>query len=684
MNNVSLPAKLFMWIVLCALIPMVLLTAFYFNVFRTEFLQQGKSHLSYQADKKVKEIESYIDECLADALMLSRALATESVLHKLTPLYRKQTTQSPAYLAQEAKLRPFLNRFQRRGYYDIFIISPAGEIIFSLEHGADFATNIFHGDYADSGLNKVAVRAKNFLQASVSPFEYYGPSFAASAFIAAPVMRDGQFMGVVALQINTDIIQRVTLDVSGSMQSQEVVVASLADDVYSFQAEVKYDESIIIGKELPLASVPKPLHKAMNGERGISIERDYRNVEVIAATRYIPSMNWGLVMKEDLAEAMAVFDHLMWVVVATVLLVVMVVMMVAVWLGRSVAKPLKLMTLATQAMSQGKMDLRVDLPEDVQGFTELAQLAVCFNEMGRSLKHAQRALSQQVDARTHELKMEILLRQNNEVALAESYKDLDFTTHNLQVAQDQLIESEKMASLGSLVAGISHEINTPLGIAVTSTSLFKDSLAGLHKNHRDNTLTVNVFKEGLEDLGNILSLIESNLARTVTLVKNFKQVAVDQTNIHKSKFYLYDLVESLLSSLHPETKKYPVDIQNRVNKEVIMDSYSGDFYQLLTNLILNAMIHGFEGKTSGVLILSATMANHELSLSVKDNGNGIASENVSQLFEPFYTTKRGKGGSGLGLSIVHNIVKQKLQGRIRVESKLGEGTEFIITCPDSC
>ena len=115
-----------------------------------------------------------------------------------------------------------------------------------------------------------------------------------------------------------------------------------------------------------------------------------------------------------------------------------------------------------------------------------------------------------------------------------------------------------------------------------------------------------------------------------------------------------------------------------------MDSYSGDFYQLLTNLILNAMIHGFEGKTSGVLILSATMANHELSLSVKDNGNGIASENVSQLFEPFYTTKRGKGGSGLGLSIVHNIVKQKLQGRIRVESKLGEGTEFIITCPDSC
>ena len=680
MNKLSLSARLFIWIFLCALIPVILLTVFYFNAFKSEFLQQQKLHLSYQADKKVKEVESYIDERISDALMLSRAQETDLTLSLLQSLYEKNSDQSAEYLAQEKRLRPFFSRFQQRGYYDIFIISPGGEIIFSLEHEADFATNIFHGDYSGSGLNQVVVRAQNFLQASVSPFEYYIPSFEAAAFIAAPVVRNGHLMGVVALQINTDIIQQVTLDVSGSMQSQEVVVASLGEDGYSFQAEVKYDDRIIIGKDLPLSGVPKPLFKAMNGERGISIELDYRNVEVIAATRYIPSLHWGLVMKEDLAEAMAVFDRLLWVVVAIVLLVVVLVMIIAVWLGRSVAKPLNLMTQATQAMSQGDMGLKVE----VHGFKELSQLAVCFNEMAASLKHAQDALNQQVDARTHELKMEILLRKNNEVALAESYKDLNYTTHNLQVAQDQLIESEKMASLGSLVAGIAHEINTPLGIAVTSTSLFKDSLTGLLKSHRDNTLTVNIFKDGLEDLGNILALIDSNLSRTVTLVRNFKQVAVDQTNIHKSKFYLYDLVESLLSSLNPETKKYPVEIQNRVAKEVIMDSYSGDFYQLLTNLILNAMIHGFEGKPSGILTLNAAMIDHELTLSVKDNGNGIASECIPQLFEPFYTTKRGKGGSGLGLSIVHNIVKQKLHGHIRAVSQEGVGTEFIITCPDSC
>ena len=356
MNQLSLSARLFIWIFLCALIPVVLLTVFYFNAFKSEFLQQEKAHLSYQADKKVKEVEFYIDERISDALMLSRALETEQVLKKLQPLYEKTSVQGPGYLSQEKQLRPFFSRFQQRGYYDIFVISPLGEIIFSLEREADFATNIIHGEYADSGLNQVVVRARNFLQASVSPFEYYGPSFEAAAFIAAPVVRNGRLMGVVALQINTDIIQRVTLDVSGSMQSQEVVVASQGDHVYSFQAEVKYDNRIIIGKELPLAGVPKTLFKAMNGERGISIELDYRNVEVIAATRYIPSMHWGLVMKEDLAEAMAVVDQLLWVVVAILILVLIVVTIIAVWLGRSVAKPLSIMTRATQALTQGEMD----------------------------------------------------------------------------------------------------------------------------------------------------------------------------------------------------------------------------------------------------------------------------------------------------------------------------------------
>ncbi len=680
MNNLSLAAKLSILFFLCTLIPLVSLTLFYFNAFKLEFLQQEKSHLSYQADKKVKEVESYIDERISDALVLSRALETQLAFKSLLPLYQKESTQSDAYFKQEKMYRGFFNRFKERGYYDIFLISPSGEIIFSLEHESDFGTNIFHGEYANSGLNQVALRAHQFLQTSVSYFEYYGPSFEAAAFIATPILKNGKLMGVVALQINTDIIQRVTLDVSGSMDSQEVVVASLGQQVYSYQAEVKYNESIIIGKELPLSGVPKPLLKAMSGERGISIELDYRGVSVIAATRYIPSMNWGLVLKEDLAEAMAVFNQLLWVVLVLLLLVAVLSLFIAFWIARSVAMPLSLMTQATQAITQGDLDLKLD----VQGFKEIELLARCFNEMSGELREARDALNKQVDARTLELKREVLLRENNEVALQESYKNLKYSTKNLQAAQNQLIESEKMASLGSLVAGISHEINTPLGIAVTSASLFKDSLNGLHKSYENKSLTQAVFKEKLKDLDNIVALIESNLNRTVNLVKNFKQVAVDQTNIHKAKFYLYDLVESLLSSLHPETRKYPVQICNEVAKDVIMNSYSGDFYQLFTNLILNAMIHGFEGREKGILILNATILEHELTLTIKDNGVGMTDEVKDKLFEPFYTTKRGKGGSGLGLSIVHNIVKQKLHGHIQVESKEGEGTTFIITCPDSC
>ncbi len=679
MNSLSLARKLSILFFFCTLTPLVSLTVMYFNTFKAEFLQQEKAHLSYQADKKVKEVESYIDERISDALVLSRALETQLTLESLLPLYQKKRVQNAAYLKQEAKHRVFFNRFKDRGYYDIFLISPSGEIFFSLEHEADFATNIFHGEYANSGLNLVSRRAKNFLQTSVSFFEYYGPSFEAAAFIATPIFRNSKLIGVVALQINTDIIQRVTLDVSGSMQSQEVVVASLGEGVYSYQAQVKYDESIIVGQELPLSGVPKPLLKAMSGQRGISIEQDYRDVSVIAATRYIPSMNWGLVLKEDLVEAMMVFDRLFWVVVVILILVMVASLFIALWFARSVVKPLQLMTHATQAISHGDMDLSVN----VQGFKEVELLAQCFNEMAERLKMARDALSQKVNTRTLELKREVLLRENNEVALKESYKNLKYSTKNLQAAQDQLIESEKMASLGSLVAGIAHEINTPLGIAVTSASLFKDSLNGLHKNHENKSLTQTVFKEGLKDLDNIVALIESNLNRTVSLVKNFKQVAVDQTNIHKAKFYLHDLVESLLSSLHPETRKYPVEIINNISKDVVMDSFPGDFYQLFTNLILNAMIHGFEGREEGVLNLSATILEHELTLSIKDNGVGMSEEVKDKLFEPFYTSKRGQGGSGLGLSIVKNIVKQKLHGQIRVESTQGVGTTFIINCPDS-
>ncbi len=138
-----------------------------------------------------------------------------------------------------------------------------------------------------------------------------------------------------------------------------------------------------------------------------------------------------------------------------------------------------------------------------------------------------------------------------------------------------------------------------------------------------------------------------------------------------------------MSSLKPETRKYPVKIINTVPEDIVVDSYSGDFYQLLTNLILNAMIHGFEGREEGVLTIDALIDGTDTILKIKDNGIGIEESVRRKIFEPFYTSKRGSGGSGLGLSIVSNIVKQKLNGEIEVHSELGKGTEFVIRFPQA-
>lgn len=674
MNRYTLSGKLFIWIFLSAMVPVVVLTAIYLASFRASLLAQEKEHLSQLADKKVEQVEVYISQRIDDARLLSKTQQSERLLADLIPLYQHNQKQSHGYYAKEKEHRDFFQDFKERGYFDIFLISPEGDIVFSLIHESDFATNIYHGDYRNSGLNKVVKRAGNFLEASSSSFEYYAPSNEAAAFVAAPILRSGRLIGIVALQVDYNIIQDVTLDLGGSKESREVVVASKHGSYFSYQTRVKYDASIEVGRELPIAELPFPLYKAMGGERSTAVELDYRNVKVIAASRYLPSMQWGMVFKEDYSEAMQVFDRLLYFSIAVLLLLSLGALIVARYLGRSVAKPLVSMTEVTHAIAQGNMDLTVEM----EGFTESYELAKSFNKMSTRLKDARNNLEQKVAERTFELEQEMKLRKKNEVDLENSYLQLSRSMMHLKTTQDQLIESEKMASLGSLVAGIAHEINTPLGIAITSNSLFKSTLKKMRKEMDNKTLTEGLFKEHLSQLHEIEYLLENNLGRTANLVKNFKQVAVDQTNLHKAKFYLYELVESLLASLHPETKKYPVDIVNAVRDDIVIDSYSGDFYQLLTNLILNAMIHAFEGKEKGKLIINARVKNDTVTLSICDDGKGIAEENLKSIFEPFYTTRRGVGGSGLGLSIVHNIVKQKLQGEIEVHSTVNKGTEFVV------
>ncbi len=272
--------------------------------------------------------------------------------------------------------------------------------------------------------------------------------------------------------------------------------------------------------------------------------------------------------------------------------------------------------------------------------------------------------------------------------LAAKNEDLATTLQQLQATQQQLVESEKMASLGNLVAGVAHEINTPVGIGVTCASqleLLTKDLAQLFDSKRMKRSDLQKY---LNSVNEISALILKNLNRSAELVKSFKQVAVDQTCEQQRKFHLKTYLQDIILSLTPKLKNTPHQIVIDCDDNIVLFSYPGVFSQVLSNLVMNSLIHGFQERpTAGQITISAQRGKEKgnrgkrLVLRYSDNGQGIPNEAIDKIFEPFFTTNRQGGGSGLGLHIVYNLVTHKLNGTIHCESVMGEGTTFIMEIP---
>ena len=253
--------------------------------------------------------------------------------------------------------------------------------------------------------------------------------------------------------------------------------------------------------------------------------------------------------------------------------------------------------------------------------------------------------------------------------------------HQLREAQTQLVESEKMASLGRLVAGVAHEINTPLGIGVTAASHLKEKTESFAELFETGKMKKSNLKALITANKESSDIILSNLKRAAELIKNFKQVAVDQTSEQRRKFLGNKYIGELMSSLTPKFKGRNLSISFTFEGEVELNSYPGSLAQVLTNLVANSLLHAYEPTDEGRLHFETGRVGDKFRIEYSDDGKGIAPENVAKIFEPFYTTKRGQGGTGLGLHIVHNIVMQNLGGTIRCESEEGVGTVFIIEIP---
>lgn len=254
-------------------------------------------------------------------------------------------------------------------------------------------------------------------------------------------------------------------------------------------------------------------------------------------------------------------------------------------------------------------------------------------------------------------------------------------TSKLKDAQKQLIESEKMASLGELVAGVAHEINTPVGVGVTAASFLSDETKGIRNKYSDEVMTREDFDGYLTCSLQTTDMILSNLQRATELIKSFKKVAVDQTAEDKRCFLVVGYIEEVLRTLHPRLKKTNHNIEIFGSQDIELNSYPGTFSQIITNLVMNAIMHAFDEGDSGHIVIEIEQDSNNVSLTFSDDGKGISSDDITKVFDPFFTTRRGRGGTGLGLHIVYNLVTQKLKGSIKCESDCGKGTCFLICIP---
>jgi len=461
-------------------------------------------------------------------------------------------------------------------------------------------------------------------------------------------------------------------------EQAEAILIVLEQEIDKDQLmEIKHQ----LGVDVGLAKQDKILLSSLPFEESLSVLNPDKTVTGRAQSFYYASQNvvFSDVMKAGIKAVVlspiSILAQLTQSLFTQMALLAIVATMVAsiliYWaVRRMVNLPLSQLMTGVEKISAGELGHHVM----VRSKNEFGQLAYAFNNMSSELgkktsqlqSYAASLEASNVELKRYQTTLEDMVEQR---------------TSKLKSAQKQLIESEKMASLGELVAGVAHEINTPVGVGVTAASFLKDETNNINKKYLSNSMTKADFDEYLSCSLQSTDMIFSNLQRATELVKSFKQVAVDQTVEEHRLFSVISYIEEVLLTLHPRLKKTHHYIEVSGERDIEIDSYPGSLSQIVTNLIMNSVIHAFDDEDAGRISIHIEKDDKQVILTYTDNGIGVDEENLAKIFDPFFTTKRGFGGTGLGMHIVYNLVTQQLKGLIKCESHLGDGVKFTITIP---
>jgi len=348
--------------------------------------------------------------------------------------------------------------------------------------------------------------------------------------------------------------------------------------------------------------------------------------------------------------------------------------------ARGIVEPLDKITKTFTQLSKGLEVAKIPGLDQKNEIGAMAKSAQIFKEKNNQTEQLLIEAKQTAKALL-ENKQELKLHQENlEEMVNQRTKELELSIVTLKKTQSQLAKSERMASIGSMVQGVAHELNTPVGLALTATThIYADSQV-MQKNITDGKLTKDALTDYLEATISLTDSMSTSLEKAAQLIKSFKLVSVSEHQEHIQQFNLKDHLNNLLATMRRSIdSKY--QINNLIADNIVIDSYPGVFYQIYTNFMNNSILHGFDGQESGQISISAVIENDNLILNYVDDGVGMDDDTKKNLYEAFFTTKRARGGTGLGMNIVQALVNDKLHGEIRLRSAIGQGTNYTLVIP---
>ncbi|MBB3046690.1 signal transduction histidine kinase [Litorivivens lipolytica] len=355
------------------------------------------------------------------------------------------------------------------------------------------------------------------------------------------------------------------------------------------------------------------------------------------------------------------------VAVGMVLVSSLIAFLLTSFFRRLIEQPITQLVATTQRVSE---ESDFGLRAEKFANDEIGTLFDSFNGMLAQIQSRDLALSLAHD----ELKQQV-------TEVEEANAALNTTLKQLRETQEQLVNQEKMASLGGLVAGVAHEINTPIGVGVTAASTLHAATEDMSASYEAGRLTDSGLRKYVQTAIQSAGILLNNLNRAANLIHSFKQVAVDQTSSELRQFDLHNYLEEILLSLLPKLKKTNISVELNVPDNLLMQSFPGAFSQIITNLLMNSLVHAYPDTKEGTIRIDVDQEGEQIALHYRDDGVGMDRAALDKVFDPFFTTRRGDGGSGLGMHIVYNLVTQQLRGRIRMDSKPGEGVHVTLQIP---